>query len=106
MDLNDTILNAFPGSTMTTGRFGFTLGNRESHDNPLAISNSAFLELYYRGEFTYCYSTGFSYHRNARYTLESIAYHLPPCEVIRGFANAVRTHYLLLRGPQLVVQSN
>jgi len=95
MDLNDTILSAFPGSTMTTGRFGFTLGDRESHDNPLTISSSAFLELYYRGEFTYCYSTSFPYHRSSRYTLESIAYHLPPCEVIRGFASVARTHYLL-----------
>ena len=95
MDFNDTILSAFPGATMTTGRFGFTLGDRESSDSSQSISNSAFLELYYRGEFTYCFETHFVYHRSSRYTLESIAYHLPPCEVIRGFASHNRTHYLL-----------
>jgi hypothetical protein len=95
MDMNDTIATAFPGSTLTTGRFGFSLGNRESNDYAFNMTSSGFLELFYRGEFTYCYSTNFTYHRSTRYTLESIAYHLPPCEVIRGFSNEHFTHFLV-----------
>jgi SAM-dependent methyltransferase len=93
----DDLLEAFPSATPTAGRWSFTMGSTDAATNLNFAPESCFIELFYRGEFNYCEFVGFNYHRNEPYTLNSIAYFLPPCKVERSYVNEHRNH-LLLRG--------
>jgi len=95
MEFTDQLLAAFPGTTITTGQPVFHVGSTDDHNRPQFVVESGFIELFYRGEFTHCHGTFFAYHRDDRYKLAAIAYHLPPFEVIRSFEDHVRTFFLV-----------
>lgn len=91
----DELFTAFPGSTLTEGRLSFTVGSSEDHQRAGHLPDSAFIELFYRGEFTHAFETYFSYVRDEPYNLTSISFHLPPCSVVRSHQTVARTKYLL-----------
>jgi hypothetical protein len=95
MEFTDQLLAAFPGTTITTGETVFHVGSTDDHNRPQFVVESGFIELFYRGEFTHCRTLFFAYHREERYKLASLAYHLPPFQIVRSYEDFLRTFYLV-----------
>lgn len=95
MEFTDQLLAAFPGTTITSGETVFHVGSNDEHTRPQFVVASGFIELFYRGEFTHCSHTFFSYQREDRYSLPALAYHLPPFQMVRSFQDHLRSYYLV-----------
>lgn len=91
----DNVFEIFPGTTLTTGRPGFSFGATEEHANASFLPQSAFIELFYRGEFTSCCDVAFTYVRPTAYTMDALGFHLPPADVIRTYVHRSRSNYLV-----------
>jgi len=95
MTTMDELFSAFPGTTLAAGHPSFTYGHSDHHQNPNHLPESAFIELFYKGEFTHALRSHFTYVRSEPYTLQSISFYLPTCTVERSYASGERAIYLL-----------
>jgi hypothetical protein len=80
----DVLFATTPYVTTVPRALSIRLRANDANNRTDWITDEGFLAAFYRGEFVYCVRDYIHCETKVRHTLQSISFHLPPFEVIRG----------------------